>query len=249
MPTTEKDIFIYSAKESNPEICPVCLVGQLEYGALELLDSCVKYPWTCFSCNATGNEFANLIFDGHKVDTGSLPLGTKLAMEIKINVRYITVYDCGTEIRTSAILNLKTGEITDIKADDLQNDVGTLEREYIILNDAEIDVISDEDIPGYWVKLCSGHAGPCTDNYLAHREAISELSICDIVKAVEYINELAQYLDDKILDEKKTVLEPFEKVMKKLRTEELCRHNCGGCLYKSDLPQYDYVCAECDENF
>ena len=26
-------------------------------------------------------------------------------------------------------------------------------------------------------------------------------------------------------------------------------HKCGSYLYLSDLPQYDYVCYECDENF
>jgi predicted nucleic acid-binding Zn-ribbon protein len=39
-----------------------------------------------------------------------------------------------------------------------------------------------------------------------------------------------------------------EDVFKKITTSKRCP-KCGKILYLSDLPQYDYVCTECDENF
>lgn len=37
-------------------------------------------------------------------------------------------------------------------------------------------------------------------------------------------------------------------IVKELLTEKKCPH-CDAPLYCSDLPQYDYVCIECEENF
>ena len=39
-----------------------------------------------------------------------------------------------------------------------------------------------------------------------------------------------------------------EDVIKKITTQKKCP-KCGRTLYLSDLPQYEYVCTECDENF
>ena len=39
-----------------------------------------------------------------------------------------------------------------------------------------------------------------------------------------------------------------EDVIEKITTNKRCP-KCGKTLYLSDLPQYDYVCTECDENF
>jgi len=76
MPTVEKYQLVYSEKESKPGACPVC-GGELDYGTLEILDTCVKYPWDCKSCEATGYEYANLVFDGQRVETVSLPPAKK----------------------------------------------------------------------------------------------------------------------------------------------------------------------------
>ncbi len=171
--------------------------------------------------------------------------------EVKIRVPYVSVWDGGIEIATSANLNLRTGEVTDIETLDSADNVQVCEREYIILNDDQVDVLS-EDGNGYWVPLYSGHPGPCTDNYIAHKQALSDLSITEVVKAVDYIVMLSQFLDDdnEILDDMDSILEPFYTVIKQLRTDEICRHgSCGSYLYKSDLPQYDFVCHECNENF
>lgn len=37
-------------------------------------------------------------------------------------------------------------------------------------------------------------------------------------------------------------------IVKELLTDKRCPH-CDAPLYCSDLPQYDYVCIECEENF
>lgn len=171
--------------------------------------------------------------------------------EIKIRVPYVYVWDGGIEITTSANLNLRTGEITNIEKLNPLNIVQTCEREYIIINDEQVDVFSGAG-NGYWIQLYNGYAGPCTDNYLAHREAISGLSISEIIKAVDYTVALSQFLNDdnEILDDMDSILEPFYLVINQLKTEETCRHEgCGSCLYKSDLPQYDFVCPGCNENF
>lgn len=172
--------------------------------------------------------------------------------ELKIKVRYVSVWDDDTTIVTSADLNLKTGEITGIETVDPPNHLQFCEREYIIFNDEEINVLTQDGVDGYWVRLHSGHVGPCTENYLAHRDAMSELSVTAIVNATNYIVALSKCLDDnsELLEDMDYILEPLNGVIEKLNTGVKCLHcNCGSFIYKSDLPQYDHVCPECDENF
>ena len=91
-----------------------------------------------------------------------------------------------------------------------------------------------------------------TQNNTDHFKAISKLSITQIIRIVDYINLLASYVNTEngILDDLDDITAPFDDIIGKLRTNETCRHrDCGGWLYKSDLPQYDFVCIECDENF
>lgn len=89
-----------------------------------------------------------------------------------------------------------------------------------------------------------------TLNHKAHREAMSDLSVTAIIRAVDYITVLSQFINsnNEVLDELYNMLEPLNSIIEKLRTEKTCVH-CGAFLYKSDLPQYDYVCPDCDENF
>ena len=89
-----------------------------------------------------------------------------------------------------------------------------------------------------------------TNNYKEHQRAIAELSITDIVKASDYINELASFIpeNNEVLDYLESIQEPLLKVIRILQTKEECPH-CGCILYSSDLPQYSFVCPECDENF
>lgn len=90
-----------------------------------------------------------------------------------------------------------------------------------------------------------------TDNYLAHNQAIEKnVGVSDIVKAVDYILLLSKFInaDNEVWDEMDIILEPFNKIIEELRTEEKCPR-CGGSLYKSDVSQYNYVCPDCEENF
>ena len=89
-----------------------------------------------------------------------------------------------------------------------------------------------------------------TDNYAEHQEEISKLSVVDLIRVVDYVKLLSSFVNEnnEVLDDLDNVVEPFNKVIKSLRTEKSCPR-CHNNLYKSDVPQYDYVCNECDENF
>lgn len=89
-----------------------------------------------------------------------------------------------------------------------------------------------------------------TKNFRECQEAMSRLSIVNVVKAVDYINELGQFIpcENEVLDYMNGITRPFMNVIKQCRTEKECPY-CGCYLFKSDLRQYDYVCVECDENF
>ena len=89
-----------------------------------------------------------------------------------------------------------------------------------------------------------------SNNFEAHHKAIEGLSIVDIVRIVDYVNELSTFIpsENEVLDYLEWIVEPFGKITDELRTEKECPR-CGCYLFKSDLPQYDYVCAECDRNF
>jgi hypothetical protein len=89
-----------------------------------------------------------------------------------------------------------------------------------------------------------------SNNFEAHRIAIESLSIVDVVRIVDYVNELSTFIpsDNEVLDYLEDIVEPFVKITDELRTDKECPR-CGCYLFKSDLPQYNYVCAECNENF
>ena len=59
---------------------------------------------------------------------------------------------------------------------------------------------------------------------------------------------LERGIDSTQIEEIKKVLVPFEHFIKSVQTKERCP-KCGAELYKSDLPQHNYVCVACDENF
>ena len=102
------------------------------------------------------------------------------------------------------------------------------------------------------ISLCkkNEYEEEATNNYKEHQRALSDLSITDIVKASDYINELASFIPDnnEVLDCLGSIQEPLLKVIEILQTKEECPH-CGCILYSSDLPQYRFVCPECNENF
>ena len=84
-----------------------------------------------------------------------------------------------------------------------------------------------------------------TENFKKHREVMGDISISTIVKVVEFLEHYCMNCDSFDLDEE---LDSLTDVVKELRTQYPCRH-CSRYLYLSDLPQYDYLCVYCDENF
>ena len=89
-----------------------------------------------------------------------------------------------------------------------------------------------------------------TDNYAEHQKAINNLSVTDLIETVDYIKLLSIFIpkNNEVLDNLNDIVEPFEKVIKRLKTNITCPY-CGKELFKSDLPDYDYVCENCNENF
>lgn len=89
-----------------------------------------------------------------------------------------------------------------------------------------------------------------SNHFEAYHKAIESLSIVDIAKAYDYIYFLSTLIDpnNEVLDDFYAVINPLAKVLKECETEKVCPF-CNHKLYLSDLPQYDYVCVECDENF
>ena len=54
-------------KSNEDGKCPFCNSFDLDYGALEVADNYVYYPWTCNECGKSGDEFYELKFVGHNV--------------------------------------------------------------------------------------------------------------------------------------------------------------------------------------
>lgn len=93
-----------------------------------------------------------------------------------------------------------------------------------------------------------------TQNYKDHQEIISKLSISTLVNIYDLVYPLINgnsYRKGEIEEIYEEIEEEFKNVrpiIKELLTEKTCPH-CKTFLFKSDTPQYDYVCTECDENF
>lgn len=95
-----------------------------------------------------------------------------------------------------------------------------------------------------------------TDNCADYIEALNCLSVSELKQIVEnYVFLNNRYSKDAYVQDKETSPEQFETDLKpltqflnKLKTEKFCP-KCGESLFKSDFPQYDYVCTLCDEHF
>lgn len=87
-------------------------------------------------------------------------------------------------------------------------------------------------------------------NFEACRKAMERLSVADIVRAYDYIYLLRTLIapDNEALDNFNEVVAPLAKVLRECQTEKSCP-SCKQDLFLSDLPQYDYLCVECEENF
>jgi len=73
-----------------------------------------------------------------------------------------------------------------------------------------------------------------TENYIKFsQEIFKKMSVNELV----WFDKVVQGLNPSI-----------HSIIKSITTEKKCPR-CGKTLYCSDLPEYDYVCVECNENF
>ena len=139
---------------------------------------------------------------------------------------------------------------TEVKVNSIQ--VSENELKACEISEAHFDVNRGFVITPTVISLCkkNEYEEEATDSYKEHQRALADLSITDIVKASDYINELASFIptNNEVLDYLGSIQEPLLKAIRTLQTKEECPH-CGCILYSSDLPQYNFVCPECDENF
>ena len=89
-----------------------------------------------------------------------------------------------------------------------------------------------------------------TKNFLKCQEEVSKIGLMNLIKAYDYIHLLSQFIphNNEVLDELRDIVIPLEETIEECRTNKECPH-CRSLLYLSDLPQYDYVCCGCYENF
>ena len=87
-------------------------------------------------------------------------------------------------------------------------------------------------------------------NYERYEEAKCDLGLMDVVNAFDYIQSLMKFVpkNDALREDYEYVIEPLSKFVSECLTKAKCPH-CGRLLFYSDVEGYDYVCAECDENF
>lgn len=90
-----------------------------------------------------------------------------------------------------------------------------------------------------------------TPEFTAYAEQLlSTLSLGDIIRILDCLKALANRVreGDLVGDEAEERAESMRKILADFQTKEKCPR-CGMPLYMSDLPQYHYVCHDCDENF
>lgn len=89
-----------------------------------------------------------------------------------------------------------------------------------------------------------------TRNFLKCQEELGKIGLVNLIKSYDYIYTLRQFIpeNNEVLDTFRDIVEPLEEAVHACRTDKECPH-CGDDLYLSDLPQYDYVCVQCEENF
>lgn len=85
-----------------------------------------------------------------------------------------------------------------------------------------------------------------TENFKAMKENIETLTLGDIFNIHNVIVSLQCGVEPCVDVEE--VISMLDDVIMACTTGAICP-KCGGNLFLSDLPQYDYVCFNCDENF
>jgi len=108
-------------------------------------DTAIGKEWN-FEC---GDEY----FYASEFMDESIEAVTLIASDnFKLSVPYVSVWDGGTVVTTTAKVDFRTGEVTDIEAADIGG-LQTCEREYIIMNDVEIEVYAGKNGFNYYADL------------------------------------------------------------------------------------------------
>ncbi len=85
-----------------------------------------------------------------------------------------------------------------------------------------------------------------TPNFMDYKRQMSKICISDVYNVLSTMQRLEE--NGILSDAVETSFGSLKEIMNNLKTGEKCS-KCGSDLYKSDLPQYDFYCIECDENF
>lgn len=78
-----------------------------------------------------------------------------------------------------------------------------------------------------------------TENFKKHVVIASQIDFSVLFDVISQLNPETNAKQIELIEK---ILEPFVAVGKKCP-------KCGEQMFISDLPQYDYVCYNCDENF
>jgi len=81
-----------------------------------------------------------------------------LSDRCKILVLYVSIWDGGTEIETTAIVDIRTGEVTDVTSVNVTG-LELCEREYIVMNSEQVDVYHDEHGYDLWADIENEYGG------------------------------------------------------------------------------------------
>jgi hypothetical protein len=93
-----------------------------------------------------------------------------------------------------------------------------------------------------------------TDAFRKHMKSLKALNIQVLIEASESLQSLLDTVEEsdeneEMIDDARMTLENLDLSLETFSTDLDCPNDCGSRLYLSDLPQYDYVCYKCDENF
>jgi hypothetical protein len=97
--------------------------------------------------------YATDFIDG-LVDTDA----SQKADDNKCRVPYVSVWDGGVEVETTAVVNIKTGEVTDIQVVDVRG-LDICESEYILMCGEQVYVYSDEHGFEKWADIKNEYGG------------------------------------------------------------------------------------------
>lgn len=118
-----------------------------------------------FTYYYSSNEFkfgTSPFIDGAYVECEPLPESEKKALSeawlsqrygtVILTVPYVSVWDGGVEVETTADVDIRTGEVTKITQSNISG-LEVCEREYVVMNGEQVEVYNDERGYEYWADI------------------------------------------------------------------------------------------------